>query len=216
MNNIYEYRKFLYPKFNIIEEKENNKSFFFRFLDNNEDNLIKCMKNNDFFNFEIMEQIKNIDSDFILKILEIYKDNNYNYVITPFLDNYFTLRNLLIRKINKISAEDLINLINYLADGIDSFHKNNIVHFDLVSINILIREDFKDLKIIDFDLCKKKENDLSAIDKTSFFEIILRLIVKYNMYNKHHQIQYNKFKLDFFDEKLTCKKIVETLELTTY
>jgi serine/threonine protein kinase len=69
--------------------------------------------------------------------------------------------------VNPIEENELINIANQIAEGLKVAHNRGIVHRDIKSSNIMIREDGK-IKIMDFGLAKIGLDDkASSVDSTS-------------------------------------------------
>ncbi|MCH8034022.1 MAG: serine/threonine protein kinase, partial [Bacteroidetes bacterium] len=56
-------------------------------------------------------------------------------------------------KSGPISTDEIINIANQIAEGLDAAHKKGIIHRDIKSSNIMITKDSK-VKIMDFGLAK--------------------------------------------------------------
>ena len=69
-------------------------------------------------------------------------------------------------KSGPISTDEIINIANQIAEGLDVAHKKGILHRDIKSSNIMITEDGK-VKIMDFGLAKiKGGTELTKIGST--------------------------------------------------
>lgn len=92
--------------------------------------------------------LKNINNKNIIKLLDYFEDENYNYIVLPYYpygDLYYNIYNRRINTDNNNFLKDLVNPIEYL-------HNNNIVHLDLKLENYLVNyNENKDIELILFD-----------------------------------------------------------------
>ena len=103
---------------------------------------------------------KKIKSDYLVKILDYYRDSRYMYLVMEYaekgdLEQY--IRSAYKRK-NKIDTKFIDTVIYQITEGLNTLHKNNIIHRDIKSSNILVFNDNL-VKITDFGVSKLLENN---------------------------------------------------------
>ncbi|PKC13679.1 kinase-like protein [Rhizophagus irregularis] len=98
-------------------------------------------------------------SDRIIRCLGISKDDKDYLLITQYADGG-DLRNYLKNNFKKLTWDDKKKLAFQIADGLNYLHKENILHRDLHSKNIVIHEN--NAKIIDFGISKIQDQKSEA------------------------------------------------------
>lgn len=95
--------------------------------------------------------MKSLDHPNILKISDAIFHENTMYMFMDFMDGG-ALTDLVISKERKLFlTEEAIAFILYeVAKGVQYLHKNNIIHRDIKSDNILLRKEHNEVKICDF------------------------------------------------------------------
>ena len=86
----------------------------------------------------------------IAHIYAIEETDNEMFIVMELIDGK-ELKDRI--KIDPIPNEEVINIANQIAEGLDVAHQKGIVHRDIKSSNIMITEDGK-VKIMDFGLAK--------------------------------------------------------------
>lgn len=104
--------------------------------------------------------LKNIKSDYLIKILDYYKDSSYMYMVMEYapngdLEQY--IRSVFKNK-KKVDFKFLDSIIYQVTEGLNILHKNRIIHRDIKTSNILIF-DKNIVKIADFGVSKMLENN---------------------------------------------------------
>lgn len=120
----------------VIKDK-NNKKYVCKICTNKLTNEIKIAK-----------KLYNIESNFIANFKEYFSCEDYDYIITEYI-NGKTLGSYL--KDNKLQENKILNIVKQIVFGMLFLKKNNIIHCDIKCDNIMITNDEK-VKIIDFDL----------------------------------------------------------------
>jgi|UniRef100_A0A6C0ITI3 serine/threonine protein kinase len=106
---------------------------------------------------------KKIESEYLVKILDYYKDSDYIYLVMEYaphgdLEEY--IRSFYSKR-KKIDTKFVDTIIYQVSEGLKVLHKNNIIHRDIKTANILVFN--KNLiKITDFGISKILENNLLA------------------------------------------------------
>lgn len=100
----------------------------------------------------------------IAHIYAIEETNDEMFIVMELINGIeLRLKNLE----NRIDNVEFLNIANQIAEGLKVAHNRGIVHRDIKSSNIMIREDGK-IKIMDFGLAKIGHDDQSTtIDSTS-------------------------------------------------
>jgi serine/threonine protein kinase len=106
-------------------------------------------------NFEI-QYLKNLNHPNIIKIYDVDKDNNVIYMerlkinLSDYIENY------------KYGINEVISIFLKIIEGVLYLHTNNVAHLDLKCSNIMIDPDTLEIKIIDFGLSRKIENNFET------------------------------------------------------
>jgi len=106
---------------------------------------------------------KKIESEYLIKILDYYKDSDYIYLVMEYaphgdLEDY--IRSFYSKR-KKIDTKFVDTIIYQVSEGLKVLHKNNIIHRDIKTSNILIFNRNL-IKITDFGISKILENNLFA------------------------------------------------------
>lgn len=165
------------------------------------ENLNKKENEDDFYAVKILKQT--FPSDFIQEsdcLKEIYeicnsvgvicykdsfitlKDKSVLYVIvTPYLQNYFTLNQFLQRNI-LFSVEDIIKIYEQIVNVKNKLTELCLCHSDLNINNIMINPKNLDVKVIDFGLCLSPEEEIINVSAWNMelknFVILRKLLVE--------------------------------------
>ena len=104
--------------------------------------------------------LKKINSEYLIKILDYYKDSNYMYLVMEYapmgdLEEYIRS---MYQKRKKISDKFIDTVIYQIKEGLNVLHKEQIIHRDIKTSNILIFNDNL-VKITDFGVSKILENN---------------------------------------------------------
>lgn len=125
--------------------------------------------------------LKQLDHPNIVKLYEIYQDNQNIYLITEFLEGG-ELFNLILKS-KHFSENIAAKIIKQLLSAISYCHAQNIVHRDLKPENmLLVDKDRFDIKLIDFGLARSflPNNSLCSKIGTPFYIAPEVLKKKYN------------------------------------
>ena len=110
-----------------------------------------------------LQIFKKIESDYLIKILDYYKDSDYIYLVMEYaphgdLEEY--IRSFYSKR-KKINTKFVDTIIYQVSEGLKVLHKNNIIHRDIKTSNILVFN--KNLiKITDFGISKILDNNALA------------------------------------------------------
>ena len=102
--------------------------------------------------------LKDLDHPNILKMIELFTDDNYYYIVTEICTGGELFDELILR--GEFNERDAAVLMSSLMACVNFCHLSNIVHRDLKPENILLeRESYIDeFKLIDFGTSVKIEN----------------------------------------------------------
>ncbi len=118
-----------------------------------------------------IETLSMVDHPNIIKYYETYSDPQYFHIIMEYCTGGELFERILLKK--RFNENLVCNLIFKLASAIHHCHSLGIVHRDLKPENILFenKSDFSDIKIIDFGLSRKiqNEDDLHSIVGSPFY-----------------------------------------------
>jgi len=114
--------------------------------------------------FEIEAQAAaSLNNPIITTIHSIEEVDDQLFIVMEFIDG-IELKDKI--KSGPISNNEVINITNQMAEGLDAAHKKGIIHRDIKSSNIMITKDGK-VKIMDFGLAKiKGGTELTKIGST--------------------------------------------------
>lgn len=86
-----------------------------------------------------------------MKLLGVYETGNSLYIVTEYIEGT-TLENYLKINQSRINYEQRKSIMKMLLKGLCELEKKGILHRDLKPDNIMITNDGKNLKIVDFGL----------------------------------------------------------------
>jgi calcium-dependent protein kinase len=105
-----------------------------------------------------MNILKEIDHPNIVKLYELYQDDNNYYLITEFLEGGELFDR--IQQFKTFNEATAGKLMRQVMSAIAYCHSRNIVHRDLKPENIIfIAQDRMDIKVIDFGTSRKLVKD---------------------------------------------------------
>ena len=111
----------------------------------------------------MMKRIKGIRSPYLVEILDWNIDRNTSQMKVLMESMPCDLRDYFCFKANySLFDENILKIISYqLLSGLNSLHKNRIIHFDIKPENILYDQDKKLIKITDFTFSQYVTYDLN-------------------------------------------------------
>lgn len=108
-------------------------------------------------------QIKNFKKEFkilkklshpnVIKVYKIGKEGNLYYFIMEYIDGK-SLRNFY-KKNSEIFSQSILYILIKTGEGIEYIHSKKIVHNDIKPENVIVGNNLKDVKIIDFGYAEK-------------------------------------------------------------
>lgn len=104
--------------------------------------------------FEIHQKLININHPNIIRVYDVIRDRHICTVLEQYVAGK-TLEQICREK--QLSEKETKNIISQLCCGLQTLHKNNIIHRDLTPSNIMISDDGT-VKIIDFDISRAVNN----------------------------------------------------------
>lgn len=119
-----------------------------KMLKKDSDKLLQSLKTE----IDIMKKVKH---DNLVQLYDVRKSANNIYLFLE-LCNRGSLEDL-IKKQNKLSEEEVCEVVRQVTNGYKFLHERGIVHRDLKPANILIKDDF--YKIADFGFAKYYEEN---------------------------------------------------------
>ncbi|GAW82751.1 serine/threonine-protein kinase Nek1 [Plasmodium gonderi] len=121
----------------------------------------------------IMKKLENCEN--VVKVVDFIEQNDSLSFITEFCSQGDLYSDILKRKMNneKYSESEIFNIFNQILNGLNSIHKKGIIHGDLKSTNIFIKDD--KIKIGDFGISQKgSNNNLGTLNFLSYESIIFK------------------------------------------
>ncbi|SBT78600.1 NIMA related kinase 3, putative [Plasmodium ovale] len=134
----------------------------------NENDLKKYM--NELYIMQNLESCENV-----VKIVDFIKQNDSLSFIIEFCSQGDLHSDILRRKMNNevYTESEIFNILNQILNGLNSIHRNGIIHGDLKSTNIFIKDNT--IKIGDFGISQKGSNDnLGTLNFLSYESIKFR------------------------------------------
>ena len=101
---------------------------------------------------------KSIDSPYILKLIDVFTDENDIFLVYPYYPNK-DLKTYLQTTVLK--EEQIWKIFTQLVTGIYILHQYSIIHRDLKIQNILVKNN-GDVLLADFGICKILENKITT------------------------------------------------------
>lgn len=111
--------------------------------------------------FEIHRKLTDINHPNIIRVYDVIRERHICTVLEQYVAGK-TLEQLCSEK--PLSEKETKNIILQICGGLQTLHKNNIIHRDLTPSNIMISDDGV-VKIIDFDI-SRSVNNTSVRDTT--------------------------------------------------
>lgn len=105
--------------------------------------------------------LKKLDHPNIVKIEDVFEENNTAYIVMPFIRGK-TLQRVVEEK-GRLDYSTAINYIGQLTDAVDYIHKRNILHRDIKPENIIITP-ANNVVLIDFGAAREFENDKTQMN----------------------------------------------------
>lgn len=135
--------------------------------------------------FEVM---RSLDSPYILKVYN-FNESKCEYTM-EYAD--LTIKDYIEKNNTKIEIGDRIGLVKQVIKGFKYIESKNILHRDISTSNILLKQydDVIIIKIADFGLVKDKDSDLTSLNtefKGSFNDPKLDVIGGFKNYKIEHE-----------------------------
>ncbi|MCP5007813.1 MAG: AAA family ATPase [Planctomycetes bacterium] len=116
--------------------------------------------------FNVAEKLKHIKGVIEVYSLERYGQGNLAIIMEPF-DQAITD---FIKKGKPLSIENFLKFALKLTDIIGNIHQNNIIHKDITPRNILIENNFDDIRVIDFGISSELSRERQDINVSKRLE----------------------------------------------
>lgn len=105
---------------------------------------------------EEAQTIVKLDHPNIVKVVDIFEENNTSYIVMPFVEG--TRLQSKVEKNGKLSYELAVNYIAQVSEAVAYIHHHNILHRDIKPDNVMITNDDK-VVLIDFGSAREFEHD---------------------------------------------------------
>ena len=109
------------------------------------------------------EAVSMVDSEYIVKIIDIVINDNLKYIVMEFIDG-ITLKDY-IDKVGSLGWKEAVHYTRQILKGLSHAHEKGIIHRDVKPQNIMLLRDGK-VKITDFGIAKTPTSEsLTMTDK---------------------------------------------------
>ena len=110
------------------------------------------------------ENLSRLQHDNIVKVLEVFEENNTAYYVMEYLDGG-TVDDLIKAKV-RLSAVETVEITRQVCAALQYMHGNRMLHLDLKPKNIMLTSK-GEVKLIDFGLSKQYDEKGMPEDSTS-------------------------------------------------
>ena len=120
--------------------------------------------------FGELKILRKLDHPNILKVYDLFQDENYFYLITEYCSGGELFDK--IKKSSNISEKIAADYIKQLLSVLVHMHQHKIVHRDLKPENLLLEHDSKNspIKVIDFGTCRHfEQNKMQEMISSPFY-----------------------------------------------
>ena len=110
--------------------------------------------------------LKAMDHPNIIRLYELFEDDHNFYIVTEYCKGGDILD--LIQRSSNFCEYNALKIMSEIISAVNYCHKNNIVHRDIKSENVMFTENDLDspVKLIDFGISLKFQKDIKIKDKT--------------------------------------------------
>ncbi|CRH03647.1 NIMA related kinase 3, putative [Plasmodium relictum] len=157
----------------------------------------------------IMKKLENCEN--VVKIIDFIRQNDSISFILEFCSQGDLHSDILRRKMNNeiYTESEIFNILNQILNGLSSIHKNGIIHGDLKSTNIFIKDD--KIKIGDFGISQIGTNkNLGTLNFLSYESIKFR---RTNKLSDLFQVGCILFELATLSSPFSAKNMSEMISL---
>ncbi|CRG95989.1 NIMA related kinase 3, putative [Plasmodium gallinaceum] len=157
----------------------------------------------------IMKKLENCEN--VVKIVDFIKKNDSLSLILEFCSQGDLHSDILRRKLNNeiYTESEIFNILNQILNGLSSIHKSGIIHGDLKSTNIFIKDD--KIKIGDFGISQiGTNNNLGTLNFLSYESIKFR---RTNKLSDLFQVGCILFELATLSSPFSAKNMSEMISL---
>jgi serine/threonine protein kinase len=122
---------------------------------------------------DILKQLRPICKEYILCFKDYFIDENEEFLVTEYLENYVTLNDALNG--TKTELKDKTKLVCNVYRAFLTLYEQGIHHGDIYGANILVDPSTLNVKLIDFDAAYKDQQYWEG-DKNKIAWIIVRIL----------------------------------------
>jgi len=97
--------------------------------------------------------LRNLSHPNIIKVYKMGRKNGLYYIIMEYIDGK-SLKNFY-EKNSEIFPQTILYILIKVGEGIKYIHSQRIVHNDIKPENVIVKNNLKDVKIIDFGYAEK-------------------------------------------------------------
>lgn len=110
------------------------------------------------------ENLSRLDHPNIVKVLEVFDENNTTYYVMQYIDGE-SLDNYILRQ-NGLPEQEAISILKEIGSAVQYMHSNKMLHLDLKPKNVMLDKDGKGY-LIDFGLSKQYTDNGEPESSTS-------------------------------------------------
>ncbi len=104
--------------------------------------------------------LSQLDHPNLPEILAYFAENNQFYIVSEYIEGR-TLAEDLTKK-RSLSENEVIDILKDVLETLKFIHSNNVIHRNLEPDNLIIRESYKKIALIDFGTAKISQNERSS------------------------------------------------------
>jgi serine/threonine protein kinase len=146
---------------------------------------VKMSKNQVMEEVDSLIRLKPHCQEYMLCYERFFEDTNNYYIVTENLENYITLREMIHLPTTDQKRKNITRVTAKLIEGLAFLHSLGAAHRDIKPDNIMVSQDYQNIKYIDFGLsCFEDKCTTSSVTGTYIYmapEIVDGRIATFNL-----------------------------------